>query len=49
MGQEMTEIQILDACCGGKMFWFDKHEPHTTYLDNRSGTFIFLIVAKQDQ
>lgn len=20
----MSEIQILDACCGGKMFWFDK-------------------------
>ena len=37
----MSEIQILDACCGGKMFWFDKHEPHTTYLDNRSGTFYF--------
>ncbi|MCT3601566.1 SAM-dependent methyltransferase, partial [Lactobacillus acidophilus] len=31
----MSEIKILDACCGGKMFWFNKHEPHTTYLDNR--------------
>lgn len=26
---------ILDACCGGKMFWFDHHEPHTVYMDNR--------------
>ena len=32
--------KILDACCGGKMFWFDKHNPMTEYMDNRefSGT-----------
>lgn len=30
----MTEV--LDVCCGPKMFWFDKHEPHTTYCDERS-------------
>ena len=29
-------MKILDACCGSKMFWYDKHEPHTTYIDNRS-------------
>lgn len=29
-------MKILDACCGSKMFWYDKHEPHTTYMDNRS-------------
>ena len=28
----MDEIRILDACCGSKMFWFDKAEPHTTYM-----------------
>ena len=27
--------QVLDACCGSKMFWFDKSEPHTVYMDNR--------------
>lgn len=26
---------ILDACCGGKMFWFDKNNPNVTYCDNR--------------
>jgi SAM-dependent methyltransferase len=26
---------ILDPCCGGKMFWFDKHNPHVLYCDNR--------------
>ena len=29
-------MKILDACCGSKMFWYDKHEPHTTYIDNRN-------------
>ena len=32
----ISEVKILDACCGSKMFWYDKHEPHTTYIDNRS-------------
>lgn len=34
----MAEIElkkILDPCCGSKMFWFDKHEPHTVYCDKR--------------
>lgn len=29
-------MKILDACCGSKMFWYEKNEPHTTYIDNRS-------------
>ena len=32
----ISNVKILDACCGSKMFWYDKHEPHTTYIDNRS-------------
>lgn len=28
-------IKILDACCGSRMFWFNKQEPHTTYMDIR--------------
>ena len=32
----MINVKILDACCGSKMFWFNKNEPHTTYMDNRS-------------
>ncbi len=26
---------ILDACCGGRMFWFNKRHPNTLYIDKR--------------
>ncbi len=26
---------ILDACCGSKMFWFDKENEDVLYMDNR--------------
>jgi len=26
---------ILDACCGSRMFWFNKENPLTTYMDIR--------------
>ena len=26
---------ILDICCGSKMFWFDKNNKNTIYMDNR--------------
>jgi len=26
---------ILDACCGSRMFWFNKNHPNTVYMDNR--------------
>ena len=26
---------ILDACCGSKMFWFDKNNQNTVFMDNR--------------
>jgi len=26
---------ILDACCGGRMFWFDKNHENVLYVDNR--------------
>lgn len=28
--------RILDACCGGKMFWFDKNNPDALFMDNRT-------------
>jgi ubiquinone/menaquinone biosynthesis C-methylase UbiE len=31
----MDTAPILDACCGGRMFWFDKSHPGVTYMDNR--------------
>ncbi len=27
--------KILDACCGSKMFWFDKSNQDVIYMDNR--------------
>lgn len=27
--------KILDVCCGGRMFWFNKKHPQTLYIDNR--------------
>nr|DAS55438.1 MAG TPA: malonyl-acyl carrier protein O-methyltransferase BioC [Caudoviricetes sp.] len=35
----MSKIKILDACCGSRMFWFDKNESHTTFMDIRQETF----------
>ena len=31
---------ILDACCGSKMIWKNKHHPGVLYIDNRNGEFI---------
>ena len=27
--------RILDACCGSRMFWFDKKNPDVVFADNR--------------
>ncbi len=35
MGERMENKFILDACCGGRMFWFDKEHKNTLYVDNR--------------
>ncbi|WP_330694381.1 SAM-dependent methyltransferase [Lachnoclostridium sp.] len=33
----MTEIKpILDACCGSRMFWFDKQNENVVFMDNRT-------------
>ncbi len=31
----MKKKYILDVCCGSRMFWFDKENPNTVYMDNR--------------
>ena len=31
----MNNKTILDACCGSKMFWFDKKNPNVEFCDNR--------------
>ena len=30
-----TDPQILDACCGGRMWWWDKAHPLAVYMDER--------------
>ena len=27
--------KILDVCCGSRMFWFDKENENTIYMDKR--------------
>src|SRR5258705_11602663 len=31
----MNDKLILDVCCGGKAFWFNKNHPNTVYQDIR--------------
>lgn len=33
--ENMKNKKILDACCGGRMFWFNKENPAAVYMDNR--------------
>ena len=32
---ELKNKFILDACCGGRMMWFDKQHPNAIYIDFR--------------
>lgn len=31
---------VLDACCGSRMFWFDKTDTRCLYIDNRNETWV---------
>ena len=31
---------ILDVCCGGRMFWFNKQHPNAVYGDIRKESFV---------
>ena len=33
--KDISKCTILDACCGSRMFWFDKDNPNVLYMDNR--------------
>ena len=39
---------ILDACCGSKMFWFDKENPNVLFCDIRSEKHILCDGRKLD-
>lgn len=32
---DLKEKTILDVCCGGRMFWFQKEHPNTLFIDIR--------------
>ena len=32
----MKNKKILDACCGSRMFWFDKHNKNVLFMDKRT-------------
>lgn len=34
----MRDKKILDACCGSRMFWFDKKNPNVLFADIRTET-----------
>jgi ubiquinone/menaquinone biosynthesis C-methylase UbiE len=36
----MNEKLILDACCGSRMFWFDRQNPLVTFADIRSESLV---------
>lgn len=37
--EEVLKMKILDACCGSRMFWFDKDNENTIYQDIREEEF----------
>ena len=39
---------ILDACCGSRMFWFDKQNPDVLFCDNRKENHILCDGRKLD-
>lgn len=39
---------ILDACCGSRMFWFDKENPIVTFADKRNENHILCDGRKLD-
>jgi hypothetical protein len=34
-GVSVLSKRVLDACCGSRMFWFDKQNPDVVFADNR--------------
>lgn len=33
------DCPVLDVCCGSRMFWFDKRDQRTKFIDSRKGKF----------
>lgn len=39
MSDAKTYPPVLDACCGGRAFWFDKEDDRAVFVDKRKGVF----------
>ena len=35
MQKLQEEKKIIDVCCGSRMFWFDRENENTVFMDNR--------------
>lgn len=33
-------VSVLDACCGSRMFWFDRKDPRVTFVDKRKESHV---------
>lgn len=42
-------MKILDATCGTKSMWFVKNHPLVTYIDKRSGNFLYWNKSKAEK
>lgn len=42
----MKEKPILDACCGGRMFYFDKHDSRVLFQDIKVSEILKLTPEK---
>lgn len=38
MSDNSKSPSVLDACCGSRMFWFDRADPRAIFIDNRRET-----------
>lgn len=38
--EQTTYPPVLDACCGSRMFWFDKEDSRALFVDIRKETWI---------
>lgn len=41
MKDALKDKIILDACCGGRCFWFDKQHERALFIDIRSEKYAF--------
>jgi SAM-dependent methyltransferase len=47
MGERSCTTPVLDACCGSRMFWFDRSDPRALFCDNRHETHILADKSSQ--